>query len=60
MSNLHIVGIGPGSKEYLTFKAFNIVESSDILIGSKRALELFNDVNTEKIELGCREYGGNI
>ena len=53
MSNLHIVGIGPGSKEYLTFKAFNIVESSDILIGSRRALELFNDVNTEKIELGA-------
>ncbi len=53
MSNLHIVGIGPGSKEYLTFKARNIVESSDILIGSRRALELFNDVNTEKIELGA-------
>ncbi len=51
MSKLYIVGIGPGSLEYLTFKARRIVESSDILIGSKRALELFDDVNNEKIQL---------
>ncbi len=53
MSNLHIVGIGPGSKEYLTFKARNVVDSSDILIGSNRALKLFDDVTSEKIELGA-------
>ena len=51
MSKLYIVGIGPGSLEYLTFKARKIVESSDILIGSKRALELFDDLNNEKIQL---------
>ena len=51
MSKLHIVGIGPGSKEYLTFKAKEIVESSDILIGSRRALELFIDVEAEKMEM---------
>jgi cobalt-precorrin-7 (C5)-methyltransferase len=54
MSKLHIVGIGPGSIEYLTFKARKVVESSDILIGSRRALELFDDVNNEKIELLAR------
>ena len=53
MSKLHIVGIGPGFTEYLTIKARNVVESSDILIGSKRALELFSDLNNEKIELGA-------
>lgn len=57
MSKLHIVGIGPGSIEYLTFKARKVVESSDILIGSKRALELFDDVNNEKIELGAGNMG---
>lgn len=51
MSKLHLVGIGPGSKEYLTFKALKTVESSDILIGSRRALELFQDVCADKIEL---------
>jgi cobalt-precorrin-7 (C5)-methyltransferase len=53
MSKLYIVGIGPGSLEYLTFKARKIVESSDILIGSKRALELFDDLNNEKIQLSA-------
>jgi cobalt-precorrin-7 (C5)-methyltransferase len=57
MSKLHIVGIGPGSIEYLTFKAKNVVESVDILIGSRRALELFEDVNNEKIELVAENMG---
>ena len=52
MSKLRLVGIGPGSQDYLTFKAKEIVESSDILIGSRRALELFKDVEAEKMELG--------
>ena len=54
MSKLHLVGIGPGSKEYLTFKALKTVESSDILIGSRSALELFQDVDADKIELGVQ------
>ena len=54
MSKLRLVGIGPGSIEYLTFKAKEIVESSDILIGSRRALELFKDVEAEKMELGVQ------
>ncbi|MFZ0442062.1 MAG: precorrin-6y C5,15-methyltransferase (decarboxylating) subunit CbiE [Methanobacterium sp.] len=57
MSKLHLVGIGPGSKEYLTFKAVSTVESCDILIGSKRALELFSEVDADKIELGAHNMG---
>jgi cobalt-precorrin-7 (C5)-methyltransferase len=53
MSNLYLIGIGPGSDEYLTFKAKKTIESSDIIIGSKRALELFEDVNAEKRVLGA-------
>lgn len=52
MSKLHVVGIGPGSTEYLTFKAKEVVESSDIIVGSKRALELFREIEAEKYELG--------
>ena len=57
MSKLHLVGVGPGSKEYLTFKATSTVESSDILIGSKRALELFSEVDVDKLELGAHNIG---
>ena len=52
MSKLHLVGIGPGSREYLTFKARKTAETADIIIGSRRALELFSDVEAEKLELG--------
>ena len=54
MSKLYVVGIGPGSSEYLTPIAKKAVESSDIVIGSKRALDLFRDVKAEKIELRSR------
>lgn len=63
MSNkIFIVGIGPGSSEYLTKRAVDVVKDADITIGSTRAIELFDDVQDkiafnvkdllEKIELG--------
>jgi cobalt-precorrin-7 (C5)-methyltransferase len=51
MSKLYVVGIGPGSVDYLTFKSKKIVDSIDILIGSKRALDLFPGSEAEKIQL---------
>lgn len=51
MSKLFVVGIGPGSEDYLTFKAKKIVDSVEVLIGSRRALELFPETTGEKIEL---------
>jgi cobalt-precorrin-7 (C5)-methyltransferase len=55
MSKLYVVGIGPGSSEYLTVKSQKIVESADILMGSRRSLELFKDVDAEKIEIETRK-----
>jgi cobalt-precorrin-7 (C5)-methyltransferase len=54
MSKLYIVGIGPGSDEYLTVKAGKIVESVELLVGSKRALGLFQDSKVEKMELDSK------
>lgn len=54
MSKLYVVGIGPGSKDYLTLKAKEIADSVEILIGSKRALKLFPDGNGEKVELDAK------
>ncbi|HIQ38872.1 MAG TPA: cobalt-precorrin-7 (C(5))-methyltransferase [Methanothermococcus okinawensis] len=39
---IYIVGIGPGSREYLTLKAVETVKDADIVVGSRRALELFD------------------
>ena len=55
MSKLYVVGIGPGSSEYLTVKSQKTVESADILMGSRRSLELFRDVDVEKIEIEARK-----
>ncbi|AEH07037.1 cobalt-precorrin-7 (C(5))-methyltransferase [Methanothermococcus okinawensis] len=44
---IYIVGIGPGNKKYLTLNAIETVESSDIVAGSRRALELF-DIKEDK------------
>ncbi|WP_459201086.1 cobalt-precorrin-7 (C(5))-methyltransferase [Methanococcus sp. CF] len=47
---IYIVGIGPGSRDYVTEKAYNTVKTSDFVLGSKRSLDIF-EINGEKIEL---------
>jgi cobalt-precorrin-7 (C5)-methyltransferase len=59
MSKLYIVGIGPGDFEYLTYKAVETVKNADIVIGSKRAIDLFDDVN-EKIIFNVKNLHGNL
>ncbi len=49
---IYIVGIGPGDKKYLTLKAIDIINSADIVVGSKRALNLFDIDDKKKIILG--------
>ena len=56
MSKLYIVGIGPGSAEYLTFRAQKVTSSVEVLIGSKRALKLFPEIRAEK-SFGQQKYG---
>ncbi|XRO77559.1 cobalt-precorrin-7 (C(5))-methyltransferase [Methanocaldococcus sp. 10A] len=48
---IYIVGIGPGDKDYLTLKAIKVVENADLVVGSKRALKLFNIDEDKKIIL---------
>ena len=59
MSKLYIVGIGPGDFVYLTYKAVETVKNADIVIGSKRAIDLFDDVN-EKIIFNVKNLHGNL
>jgi len=52
---LNIVGIGPGSKEYLTLGVVDLIENSDVLVGSQRSLDLFDYVNAEFVVLQPRD-----
>ncbi|KKL06469.1 hypothetical protein LCGC14_2595730, partial [marine sediment metagenome] len=44
-SVIHIIGIGPGSKEYLTQAAIDKIKEQDLLVGSTKALSLFENLN---------------
>lgn len=46
---LFIVGIGPGTKDYLTPAAKNAVKKADCLIGAKRLISLFKNKKIERI-----------
>lgn len=46
-NKIYIIGIGPGSSEYLTKKSIDTVKSSDYTVGSTRAIDLFDDVNNK-------------
>jgi len=59
MTKLFIVGIGPGSKEYLTKIAIDIVKKADVTIGSKRAIDIFDDIN-EAIVLNVRDLSEKL
>lgn len=60
MSKLYIVGIGPGSKDYLTLASKKAVESSDIVIGSRRALDLFEIPDHSRIELKAQNMSEDM
>ena len=46
-NKIYIIGIGPGSSEYLTKKAVDTVKTSDYTVVSTRAIDLFDDVNNK-------------
>jgi len=50
-SKVIIVGCGPGLKAYIPPKALYYIKKADILVGSRRLLQLFQDNNAHKIVL---------
>lgn len=56
---IYIVGIGPGSSEYLTKKAIDTVKASDYTVGSTRAIDLFDDVKNT-IAFNVKELLGTL
>ncbi|MCC3145483.1 precorrin-6y C5,15-methyltransferase (decarboxylating) subunit CbiE [Halanaerobium sp. Z-7514] len=51
MNKIYVLGIGPGSRDYLTKKAEKTAEAADVLIGGERALKLFGDSEKKKIKI---------
>ncbi len=47
VNKITIVGCGPGSKKYLTGYAIQQINSADVLIGSRRLLSLFSDIDVD-------------
>lgn len=51
MNKVYVIGIGSGTEEYLLPIARKEIETSDCLIGGKRALRLFQDLHKEEVLL---------
>lgn len=51
MNKVYVIGIGPGTEDYLVPIARKEVEKSDCLIGGERALKLFRHLHKEEITL---------
>lgn len=48
MANLiRVVGVGPGSPEYITPEAVNLINSADVLVGGERLLKQFGAPDKE-------------
>ena len=55
MSKLKLVGMGPGSPDYITPIAKKAVQNAEIVIGANRALSLFQDhINDESLLLTAK------
>lgn len=46
---VYVVGIGPGSREYILPKATHIIEKSDMVLGFDRAIKSLSFIKREKI-----------
>ena len=51
MAHLTIVGVGPGSKEYLTRAAESAIDQADVLVGGHRQIQMFSPLPAEKIAI---------
>ena len=48
---IYIIGIGPGNREYILPAANKLIESSDVLIGGRRNLQIFAYLAKETLEI---------
>jgi precorrin-6y C5,15-methyltransferase (decarboxylating) CbiE subunit len=51
-NNVAIIGCGPGSMSHMTLGALKRIQEADVVVGSRRLLNLFPEVKAEKFILG--------
>ena len=54
MKKIRVIGAGPGARDYLLPVALEEARRCDLLLGSKRALDLFEDFDGQKVDCGGR------
>jgi cobalt-precorrin-7 (C5)-methyltransferase len=55
VAKLSVVGIGPGSPDYVTPAAKQVVQGADVVIGAERSLSLFRkDIKGEAVQLTAK------
>jgi len=54
LAKLEVVGIGPGSPDYVTLAARKAVAKADLVIGAQRSLALFDGIKAEQIVLTAK------
>lgn len=52
-TKLYVVGVGPGSPEYLLPVAHKIIRQANVLIGGRRLLSQYADANQEQVVIGA-------
>lgn len=48
MGKIYVVGLGPGNKENMTFRAYDVLKNSDIIIGYKTYVDLIEGIFPDK------------
>lgn len=48
MEKIDVVGVGPGSVEYITREAMKAVEKADVVVGGERNLAAFENITADK------------
>ncbi len=51
MNKVYVLGVGPGSKEFIPPVTTNKIEKAEVLIGGERVLKHFNKKDKEKIRI---------
>ncbi|MFQ5861945.1 MAG: precorrin-6y C5,15-methyltransferase (decarboxylating) subunit CbiE [Candidatus Brocadiales bacterium] len=51
-NNVTIIGCGPGALGYMTLMGLKRIQEANVLVGSRRLLNLFPEVKAEKLILG--------
>lgn len=54
MAKVFVIGTGPGSKDYLLPAALKRIKKSDCIIGARRLLDLFKNLQKEEIPIENR------